>query len=281
MRARLKVAAIAAGSLAAGSLTGTLTASGQPTELWFLDVGQGDCAVFRHAGVTVLIDAGPAAPDRDTAAQGIIRDLRRMGVTAVDLVLLSHPDADHVGGLRGIARHIPVRKVGAMAHFASSSDLGYWLREARIDESRVAWLSPGSRIEFGSFRIEVDSVRFAQGDPDNFGSMFLRVEGGTAAADFSGDADAIAEAVLSGRRNWRAQVLKAGHHGSRTSTSEAWLRAVEPNTVVFSCGRHNSYGHPSKEALARVTSAGATAVRTDQEGDIRFELRNGAFVRVR
>lgn len=281
MRARLKLAAIAAGSLAAGSLTGTLTASGHPTELWFLDVGQGDCAVFRHAGVTVLIDVGPAAPDRDTAAQGIVKDLRRMGVTAIDLVLLSHPDSDHVGGLRGIAKQIPVRKVGVMSHFASNADLAFWLSEARIEDSRVAWLSPGSRIGLGSFHIQVDSVRFAQGDPDNFGSMFLRLEDGTAAADFSGDADAVAESVLLGRRSWRAQVLKAGHHGSRTSTSEAWLQAVVPNTVVFSCGRNNSYGHPSKEALARAAAAGATIARTDQEGDIRFELRNGAFVRVR
>lgn len=281
MLGQLKVAVVGAASIAAGGIAGSLTSAGTPTELWFLDVGQGDCAVFRHEGVTVLIDAGPALVERDTASGRIVGDLRRMGVTTIDLVLLSHPDSDHVGGLRGIAQQIPVRKVGVMDHYASNADMAFWLGQAKVDRNQLVWLQAGSRIEVGSFKLHVDAARMVHGDPDNFGSMFVQIENGTAAADFTGDADTISEAVVLGHRNWRAQVLKAGHHGSRTSSSLAWIQAVQPSTIVISCGRNNIYGHPAKEMLDRASGSGALVARTDQEGDLKFVVEKGRFVRAR
>ncbi len=79
--------------------------------------------------------------------------------------------------------------------------------------------------------------------------------------------------------DWSAQVLKAGHHGSRTSTGEAWLREVRPQAVVLSCGRDNSYGHPHPSVLATIGRQGAQAMRTDREGDITFVIEGGRFAR--
>lgn len=277
MRDRHRIGFLAIGSTAAGAWLGWISATSSPTELWFLDVGQGDCAVFRHAGVTVLIDAGPATPERDTASRRILEDLRHMGVSSIDLALLSHPDADHIGGLRGIARQMPIRRVGVMEHFDGNPDLSFWLRSAGFERDQIMWLRPGTKMAVGAFSIALDSARFAAGDSDNYGSMFVRIESGTAAADLTGDADAVAESVVLGRRSWQAQVVKAGHHGSKTATTDAWLSASQPEVVVISCGRDNSYGHPSKEVLDRVAAHHAEAARTDQEGDLRFIVENGKF----
>lgn len=122
MRARLSLGILWAGSLGLGFGAGSLSGPG-PTRLTFLSVGQGDCAVFQHAGVTVMIDAGPGDEHSDAGRRLIWPKLRAMGVNRIDLVLLSHPDADHVAGLRSLEKILPIGKVAAPLHFRENPDM--------------------------------------------------------------------------------------------------------------------------------------------------------------
>ena len=273
--------ACAAGGVVA--LGGWLGYRGQePTTLTFLAVGQGDCAVLQHGGRTVLIDAGPRVGGFDAGERIVVPRLRAMGVERVDLVVLTHPDMDHVGGTPAILRAHPEARVAMSAEYRDDPEMRQHLKDWRLDPGRVTWIPKEARAEVGPVRLQFYSPPYDQGQDSNVGSTFLRIttpEG--ASAVLTGDAPWEAELQSMRGRDWTAQVLKAGHHGSRGSSAPAFLRAVRPSWLVVSCGRENMYGHPAPEVLQRAEEVGAEVARTDQEGDVAFALREGRFVRVR
>lgn len=247
--------------------------SGAPTtRLTFLAVGQGDCAVFQHAGATVLIDAGPITETFDAGERIVAPELGRLGVETIDLVLLSHPDSDHVGGLPALARRFPIGRVVIPAVFREHPEMLRVLKEARIEPDRVSWLESRLALAVGHYTLRLDAP--PPGTPledDNDGSMFVHLGGDGSSALFTGDAGFEGELRMLRRSGgWAAQVLKAGHHGSRNSTGMSLLRAATPRFAVFSCGRTNRYGHPSEATLRRVEAFSAVVVRTDREGSVTF-----------
>ncbi len=249
-----------------------------PTRLSFLAVGQGDCIVFQTAGVTVLIDAGPKTDTFDAGARIVVPELYRLGVDKVDLVLLSHPDADHVGGLPAIAKRFRIGKVCVSASFERNGAMLDWLRRARLDNGQIAWLGKGSSTNIGGFTLRLDCPPIGPDSPDNEGSMFVRLEGQKASAVFSGDAGIeTEERMLATSEDWHAQILKAGHHGSRGSMGWRWIRVVRPSVVVFSAGRNNTYGHPSSLAIQRLKNANVPYLRTDRQGTLTFEVGAQGF----
>ena len=135
---------------------------------------------------------------------------------------------------------------------------------------KVIWLRPSQLTEIGKFSISVHCPEWNANLKDNDGSEFVKIAGAGCSAVFSGDASVDAEGEMEGKDDWTAQVLKLGHHGSRTSTSESWLRAVNPTWAIVSCGRNNTYGHPNSDVLQRVLKRGIKITRTDQEGDVTF-----------
>jgi len=245
----------------------------------FLDVGQGDCALILYRGASILIDAGPATAGYDAGEWRIAPELRKHGVTRIDLVLLSHPDQDHVGGFPSLARRYPVSKVLAPKTFQRHPDMLKRLEEARIDERRVSWVGR-AEVKVGDLRLIITTPESSVLDNDNEGSMFVRAELGQAAAVFTGDAGIDTELRMMRHLGARAQILKAGHHGSRGSTSRGLLERLRPQWVVISCGANNRYGHPHPETLARIQEAGATALRTDELGSIAFDLGSQGLRRV-
>lgn len=249
----------------------------QATRLTFFAVGQGDCALFQHGAFNVLIDAGPANEFSDAGKAILIPKLREMGVDRIDLVLLSHPDNDHIGGLASLARRVKIGKVAAMRHFREHSVMRALFQRSGFDESQVIWVSAPMLVQLGKFKLTMSAPPYSPGDQDNNGSMFVWLGDGKAAAVFSGDADMLTEASMIPRASWQAQVMKAGHHGSKFSTGPEWLEAVQPEYVVFSCGRNNTYGHPSSEALSRVEKFGARALRTDRDGTVTFGVGERGF----
>jgi competence protein ComEC len=276
--ARLRATLLGFAALALGGATGALIPAG-PASLTFLAVGQGDCAVFQHEGVTVLIDAGPGDEERDVGRTLVAPKLRSLGASRADLVLITHPDADHVAGLRGLGEVQSIGRVIAPAHFRGHPEMRAWLRRASLPLDRVVWIESGATLSIGKFRLHMESPRLSEGEGDNEGSLFVLIEGEGASAVLTGDAGTETELEMLRRRRWRADVLKAGHHGSKGSSSSAWLRAVAPKEVVISCGRANRYGHPAKEALDRIRNIGAQIHRTDNEGDIRYVAERGSFRR--
>lgn len=253
----------------------------EPTRLTFLAVGQGDCAVFQHQGRTLLVDAGPASPDRfDAGRQIVLPRLRSLGVSRVDLLLLTHPDLDHVGGAGAILSAFPRSQVAVSESFRTNPEMQAHFRQWRLEEWRVVWLPSEAQMVVGDVRIRLHSPKLAPGQDANAGSTFLRLSTGRAAAVLTGDAPRQAEREALRVEDWSAQILKAGHHGSRTSSDETFLRAVRPDWMVISCGRDNPYGHPAREVLELANRAKVKVARTDRQGDLSFELRDGRFAKI-
>lgn len=245
------------------------------TELAFLAVGQGDATLLRSQRHAVLIDMGPPGSGRRV----IVPELRRRGVRKLDMVALTHPDTDHIGGLAEVARSIPIAKVVAPAHFRGHPQLESVLAAAKIGPDRMAWVAGPSEARVGGCRLFMDVPPWQDGLPDNEGSLITKVDCDGATATLPGDAGFLAETDMMQRGVWRAQVLKLGHHGSRYSSGDAWLDHVRPSLAVVSCGRDNNYGHPAPEVIERCIQRGIKVVRTDREGTISLKVKNGQFVR--
>jgi len=278
MRSDFKIALLLAGS----GLLGAVAAWpdwNEPTRLTFLSVGQGDCAVFQTEGHTVLIDVGPKTPTIDAGQKIVLPDLRKMGIDSIDLILLSHPDIDHIGGLGALLKGMPVGRVCVSAAFEFYEPMLDRLREAGYTPSETTWLGPEQRARVGDFSVEIDCPAWHDPEPDNDGSEFVRITGDGTSAVFTGDASSLAEAKMMPGHDWSAQVLKLGHHGSRSASSEGFLEAVHPQWAIVSCGRDNPYGHPHQEVLDRVKRLGIRLARTDTEGDIEFDLGRGGWQR--
>lgn len=229
----------------------------------------------------MLIDGGGfVGSPVDTGARVLLPVLRARRRSKIDVVVLSHPHPDHFGGLVSTVQGIPVGELwdtgqgeehGAGPAYAS---LLSGLRARGVPIRRPADLCGGARIVSGAV---VEILSPCPGyHPDasaNDNSFVLRISYGERAALLVGDAEHEAEAELIHRdpRALRADLLKVGHHGSRTSTSPAFLRAVSPALAAISCGVRNRFGHPHPIALAALSSAGVPALRTDRGGQILWE----------
>lgn len=257
-------------AIAGGATLSSYWPSEQPSDITFLSVGQGDCTVVRSDGATFMVDAGPKTDDFDAGSRIVAPKLRQMGVNRVNILFLTHPDSDHIGGLAGLASRVRVDKVAAPAYFRKHPELSKSLSEAGIEEEQVLWLDRPLAGESGSLRFQIHLPRFSTGEAENEGSLFIRFQWGNSSAVLTGDASEEIEAIEAAEGNWKADLLKAGHHGSATSTSNAWLKEVQPIVVVVSCGVRNRYGHPAPATLERIRAAGAKVVRTDRDGHLGF-----------
>lgn len=262
--------------LAIGVAVGSAGGVG-PTRLTFLSVGQGDCTVFQTEGATVLIDDGPKSPTFDAGQKIVLPDLEKLGAESVDMILLSHPDRDHVGGTGALLKAFPHARIAMSQQFINDPHLQAELSEWGLHTGDVLWLGDSSQIRIGQFTLAIEDPPLAQGAADNDGSMFIHLVGGPASAVFSGDADASTEIRMEPTQTWTSQVLKVGHHGSRTASDPSWLALVHPTYAVVSCGLNNEYGHPAAVTLQKLDAVGARVFRTDLQSDIefRFDAKKG------
>jgi competence protein ComEC len=230
----------------------------------------------------VVIDAGPRDERFDAGASRVVPLLEREGADAIDVLIASHAHLDHVGGFGAVLSALPVGSVVEPA--APGTDSTYREMLGVVAASGAAW-DPARRGE----RFLVDSVEFTVLHPDtawsgwgldlNDDSVVLLVRYGAFRAIFMGDAGEAPEAVLRGRVG-HVDLLKVGHHGSRTASGSAWLRELSPTVAILSVGSRNRYGHPSPDALQRLGAQHATIWRTDQEGTVTV-VTDGHHVEVR
>lgn len=261
-----------------------------------LDVGQGDAAVVRtRGGHWIVLDAGPGGRGRDAGREVVVPFLRARGARSVELLVLSHPHLDHVGGMASLLQGLPVERIldagnplpsrpYADVLDAVEEEAADWLAarsgdRLRVDGVEVLVLAPAGRAD-GRPRWE------AEPEDANEASVAVRVRLAPGFAYLNtGDGGVAEEAGILAR--WPADsvrgiVMKAGHHGSRTSGGTAWLEAVRPGLVVVSAGAGNRYGHPHPEALARLRGAGIDRVwRTDRAGTLCLEVRPDGRWRIR
>jgi len=240
----------------------------------FLDVGQGDAVALRTPGGRwVLVDGGPRNEARDAGRRVVVPFLRKAGAERLAAIVATHAHADHVGGLPAVLGALPVDNV---------LEPGEPLGEGRYLEFLAASEASGAQWHAArrGDRLDMDSVRFTVLSPDsawaaettdpNEESVVLLVEYGRTRFLLTGDAGVPVEARLAGQVG-DIDVLKVGHHGSHSATSDAWLDEVRPEIAVISVGARNTYGHPAPEVVARLVAHGVQVHRTDREGTITLE----------
>jgi competence protein ComEC len=244
----------------------------------FLDVGQGDCSLVRTgSGRSVLIDGGGTRDNRFDVGRRIVAPfLWDQGIGTLDLVVLSHPHPDHMNGLLSVLRSFRVRAVWWSGQDGTAEGFEGLRRLAQERSVPLRAVSAGDRLSIDDADIEVlhpspatavSSRRVYAAENDRSLVLRLRAEGTTFL--FPGDLHREAEAALvrSGR-SLRADVIKAPHHGSRTSSSEAFVGAVQPKAAVISVGAGNPYRQPADEVVTRYQAAGAEVLRTDRHGAV-------------
>jgi competence protein ComEC len=234
-------------------------------EVTFLSVGQGDAALLRLPdGSAALVDGGGSADGSyDPGARDVLPLLRDLGVGRLAAVFVSHPHPDHALGLGAVAFSIPADHL-----FTNGEPGGEAVRAALAPWPRPIPLWPGDAWERAGVRFEV-SGGARSGLGTNDASLVLRVTYGATAFLFPGDLETRGEGAAVARGGLRADVVKVPHHGSRSSSSAAFVAAVAPRFAVVSLGRGNPYGFPHAEVVARWRAAGAVVLRTDG-GAIRF-----------
>ncbi len=233
----------------------------------FQDVGQGDSMLLRTSAGDILIDAGT-----DDSQETLCRHLEYVGVERLLLAIFTHSDEDHVGGADGVLRRFSTETVWIGTHFEDTECTRLLLSAAEETGASVERVSAGSARTFGDVVLSVlfPLPRIAEGTVNDLG-LVLKVSCGAVSALLMGDASANLEQALLDyydKTVLRADLLKVGHHGASTSSSEAFLHAVQPKYAVISCAAGNYYGHPHGETLARLEAVGATVFRTDLMGEI-------------
>jgi competence protein ComEC len=244
-------------------------------EWMVVSVGQGDASLFRLPdGSAVLVDGGGTFPGGpDPGARDLVPLLRDLGVTRLSAVVLSHPHPDHLLGLASVAAAVAIDRL-----YTGEAELPEGARLALASLPAPRRLGPGQGWTQAGVRFE--SVGGPVGElVENDASLVLRVAFGATAFLLPGDVEQAGEATaLAGGRTLAADVVKVPHHGSRTSSTAGFVSAVRPRWAAVSVGANNRHGFPHGEPLERWREAGATILRTDEEGALRF-LSDGAAVR--
>jgi competence protein ComEC len=242
-------------------------------ELHVLDVGQGDAILLRtNGGHWVLIDAGPAWRGGDAGRTTVLPYLLRRG-GSLDAFVLSHPHTDHVGGAASVLTAMRPHAYWDAA-FAGGSD-AYIASLGAARKQGIEWhrVHPGDSIQIDGVVVSFlapDSAWTVRLKDPNLASTIAVVRYGMVRFLLVGDAERAEEDWLLAHHHdeLRAQVLKVGHHGSSTSSSDAFLDAVRPDIAVISVGAGNMYGHPSNDVLHALSRVGAEVLRTDEAGTV-------------
>ena len=242
----------------------TTTVAGD-LEVHFIDVGQADATLLVHDEVAVLIDAG------HWQRSDVVPYLRSQGVDALDLVVVTHPHADHIGQFDQVLDAFEVDEVWWSGSETTSQT--FERSVAALEASTAVYEEPraGDTTTLGPLGIEVLNPPVGVGLADlHDASLALRITYGEVRLLFTGDAEAATEARMVDQsvELLAADVLQLGHHGSRTSTTAGFLSIVDPAIAIYSAGAGNSYGHPHGEVVSRVTAAGTELYGTDVHGSV-------------
>lgn len=250
-----------AGAAQATGNTG-IAQAGTLTVTW-LDVGQGDAAVIQCGGQSMLIDGGK--PEKSSY---IYAWLQQHGLSYLDVIVATHVDADHIGGLSGALNYASVGTAYCPETTGTTETFQSFVKYLAQRGKQITVPTAGETFALGSAQIQIlGPLHRAEDSNDN--SIVLKVSFGATSFLFTGDAERAEEQdLLNSGVNLQSTVLKVGHHGSDTSTSYPFLRAVAPQYAVISVGAGNSYGHPTEAVLSRLRDAGVTTFRTDMQGEI-------------
>lgn len=232
----------------------------------FVDIGQGDSIFIQFPnGETSLIDAGPKV-----SSDIIVNYLKEMKVEKIDYIIATHPHEDHIGGLPEVIKNFEIGKIYMPDKTANTTIFKRLLSEIKSKDLKVNIPSAGEFIiDNNDLKYQVLAPNGDKYDNTNDYSIVSKITFKDNSFLFTGDAEKISEKEMVEKGyDLTANVLKVGHHGSSTSTTEEFLRKVGPAYGVISLAKDNKYGHPHKETMELLNKNGIKVLRTDELGNI-------------
>ena len=228
----------------------------------FIDVGQADSILVRNQDKVMLIDAGT-----NEAGETVVNYLKNLGITKIDYLIGTHPHEDHIGGLDDVINNFDIGQI-YMPKIETTTKTFEDVLDA-IENKNLTVTAPnkGDKIELGQAVGEFITEPILDKDNLNVSSLVLRLEFGNTSYLFMGDAEEENEETI----HWpKTDVLKVGHHGSSTSSSESFLEQVQPKYAIIMAGKDNSYGLPKQETIDKLNNIGCEIYRTDEDGTIQM-----------
>lgn len=242
----------------------TTNAATNSSSFWveFVDVGQGDSALIQCDGHYLMIDGGPS-----DASSIVYTILKNKGISYIDYMIATHPDADHIGGLSGALNYAKVGKCYSPVTSHDTKTFSSLLKYLGKQNVSLTVPKAGEAFNLGGALVELVGPIYSSSDTNN-NSIVVKITYGKNSFIFMGDAEEEEESsILAARKDLNCDVIKIGHHGSSSSTSNALLQKVNPTYAVISVGK-NSYGHPTANTLNKLIKSDITIYRTDLQGDI-------------
>lgn len=235
----------------------------EPMEVHFIDVGEADSTLIICGEDAMLIDAG--TPDMGTAVRLY---MKKQNVSRLKYLLLTHSDKDHIGGAASVISNVPIDNL-FMCRYEKDNEV-YLNLINEISYKNMTWTTPdvGTELTLGDANITVIAPNREYDNP-NDSSIGVIIRHGEDSFIFTGDAETPAEEdIVNNGLDLSADVYKAGHHGSRTASSDAFLDKINPEYAIISCETDNKYGHPHFEVLEKFKNRGIKLYRTDKQGTI-------------
>ncbi|MEK5479605.1 MBL fold metallo-hydrolase [Paenibacillus sp. FSL R5-0407] len=243
----------------------------------FIDVGQGASQlIVGPSGKTMLIDAG-----NNDKEELIVAYLKKQKVNKIDILIGTHPDADHIGGLDAVIDNFDIGKIYMPKVQSNTKTFEDVLLAIQRKGLKITTAKAGLTLEWES-NVTVKMIApVNQYDETNEMSAVIHLSYGSTSFLLTGDAEAGSEKdMISSNANLRADVLMVGHHGSKSSTTQAFLNAVQPTYAVIQVGIDNKYGHPTSEVFQRLNAKKIKIYRNDEQGNIIFTT-NGKEITVK
>jgi len=244
---------------------GVLQANGN-IEISYLDVGQGDSAYIRVNDFDILIDAGPRS-DSDK----LMKQLEEKNIDDFEMVIATHPHEDHIGGMSKVFEKYEVENFYMPKTTHNTKTFENMIKAVTNEGLKPKVIKEGTTIELGEgARIDVYSPMHDSYDNLNDYSPIMKLTFGNNKFIFTGDAEAESEKEVLDKYadKLKGDVIKFGHHGSSTSSSTEFIKAISPKYGIISCGVDNSYGHPHRETVNLIKEQNIKAYRTDTQGQI-------------